>query len=91
MSALLDQVVDAFNRHGSFTARATDDGLAVELRAVDNGEYLGIVWLPGNRGNWGWNQSTAISRKYRSLPRATTLEEIVRAVATSLLDEGPKR
>lgn len=87
MSALLDQVVDAFNRHGSFTARATEDGLAVELRDVDQGEHLAVVWLPG-RGNWGWHRSL---RGYRSLPGDTTLEEVVRAVATSLLDEGTNR
>jgi hypothetical protein len=89
VTALIEQVVDAFNRHGSFTARATDDTLAVELRAVDTGEYLGIVWMPGNRGNWGWNRSEV--KKYRSLPRATMVEEVVRAVATSLLDEEPNR
>lgn len=88
MSALLDQVVDAFNRHGAFTARATDDGLAVELRGVDQGEYLAVVWLPG-RGNWGWHRSPL--RGYRSLPGDTTLEEVVRAVATSILDEGTNR
>jgi hypothetical protein len=90
VSALIVTVVDAFNRHGSFTARAVEHSLAVELRHVDTGAYAAVVWLPAG-GEWAWHTRPTGSDTHRLLPKATTVEEVVRAVATSVLDEGPRR
>ena len=85
-----DLAADAFNRHGSFTARSVENGLAVELRAVDTGAHLTTVWVPGDGLGWTW-PPTPNSERLRSLPKGATLDELVRAVAVSVLDEAATR
>ena len=83
------QAADAFNRHGSLTARVVENDLAVEIRRADTGEHLTTVWAPGDGLGWTWPLSPN-SETSRSLPTATTIPELVRAVATSVLDEAKR-
>lgn len=84
------QLADTFNRHGQFTARRLPfpDG-SVEVRYVDSGDIAATVWPPQKIGRdvqWMWlggQPGTGI----RYLPESATVEEVVRAVATHVLDE----
>jgi hypothetical protein len=91
MSRLIAATVDAFNRHGAFTATATRSNLAVSVLRADDGVPLATVWVPVvDEDEWAWEFAQR-REAHRTLPKATTVEELVRAVATSVLDEGPKR
>lgn len=80
----------AFNQHGSFTARVVEHGMAIELRHVDSGEHLTTLWAPGEDGDeWAWPLPPN-GYKHRFQPRETPVDELVRAVATSVLDERRK-
>lgn len=89
------QVADAFNRHGSFTARVLDDALgrpAVEVRYVDTGDIAATVWGPAvsdSRPKWHWLAGQP-GGGIRRLPEDTPLDGLVRAVATHVLDEVRK-
>lgn len=87
---LAEQATEAFNRHGAFTARPVENHLAVELRNVDTGAHLTTVWLPAAGDHWIW-PLTPDSTSYRTVPQKATLEELVRAVAVSVLDEAVNR
>lgn len=84
------QVADAFNRHGKFTARLipdTFDAEAVEVRYVDTGDIAATVWpAVDGRPEWRWLGGQP-GMGVRRLPEATTVPELVRAVATHVLDE----
>ncbi|HEY9354212.1 MAG TPA: hypothetical protein VIP28_13210 [Nocardioides sp.] len=82
------QAADAFNRHGSLTARLVENGLAVEIRHADTGEHLTTLWAPDIDG-WTWPLSPN-SETYRWLPKATPLDLLIPAVATSVLDEAKR-
>lgn len=86
-NSLAQRVADAFNHHGKFTAHTVQANLAIEVRHVDDGSVASEVWTPDEAdGHWWWelDQGAVL----RSLPGATTVEELVRAVATSVLDES---
>lgn len=87
-STLAQRVADAFNQHGKFTARAVENNLAVEVRHVDGGELATLLWLPDSDADWLWFpiRGGAV-REPREMSKAAGVDEIVRAVATSLLDE----
>jgi hypothetical protein len=88
---------DAFNRHGAFTARVIEDIFhrdAVEVRHLDTGEIAATVWAPTPNtvfDQWRWLLGGGRPNRSRNLPSAAGIDELVRAVATSVLDEGPKR
>lgn len=93
MSALLDQVVDAFNRHGSFTARVIEHGLAVEIRHIDSGERAATLWLPDDIEGWLWFTGADVTlaghagstwHEPRNLPRRTGVDDVIAAVAASI-------
>lgn len=93
-NALTAQVADAFNRHGSFAARIVENELAVEVRYVDTGAVAATVWLPetSSTGNDGWIWLAGWpGGGFRYLPKTTPTDVLVPAVATHVLDEGPKR
>lgn len=86
-NGLAQLVADAFNQHGKFTARTVQANLAIEIRHVDTGAVASEVWTPDEAdGHWWWelDQGSVL----RSLPGGTTIDELVRAVATSVLDES---
>lgn len=86
---LAQRVADAFNQHGKFTARVAGNGSAVEVRHVDTGRLAAVVWPPVvPEDEWGWD--VAGQTTPRSLRRTAGLEEVIRAVATSVLDERTK-
>lgn len=90
------QVLDAFNRHGSFTARMIPDVFgrpAVEVRFIDTGDIAATVWGPAisdHRPSWTWLAGQP-GVGLRRLPENTPVDALVRAVATHVLDEGAKR
>lgn len=95
---LVKQVAETFNRHGSFTARQLDDRVnarpSVEVRYIDTGDIAATIWPPNPdaKGNPGWmwlGGQPGMGIRFM-LPSAT-VEELVRAVATHVLDERPKR
>lgn len=96
MSRRIAAVVDAFNRHGSFTARASEDVFhceVVEVRHVDTGELAATVWCPVPDTifhGWRWLIEPP-NGGVRKLTGDAGIDELVRAVATSVLDERPKR
>lgn len=91
MSTLAKQACDAFNQHGSFTARLAENDLAVEIRAVDTGDHLTTLWAPADDNErWTWGL-TPNNPPFRDVDSGFRIEQVVRIVATSLLDERPKR
>lgn len=88
--SLAQQATDAFNQHGSFTARLVENDLAIEIRAVDGGELLTTLWQP-TADDEGWAWIPPGSYAYRNVDSGFRVEQVVRIVATSLLDERPKR
>jgi hypothetical protein len=89
VSALAKQATDAFNQHGSFTARLVEHEMAVEIRHVDTGEHLTTLWAPSHLECWTWRQ-TPNSERVRTLDSGFRIEQVVRIVATSVLDERRK-
>lgn len=86
MSALAQQAADAFNQHGKFTARLVENDMAVEIRYADSGELLTTLWAPADLERWTWRK-TPNSEGLRTLDSGFRIEQVVRIVATSLLDE----
>lgn len=85
------QVTDAFNRSGPFTARTIEDhaGPAVEVRYIDSGDIAATVWPPvkiGREVKWMWLGGQP-GMGIRYLRDDATIEELLRAVATHVLDE----
>lgn len=88
MSALAQQATDAFNQHGKFTARLVEHDMAVEIRYADTGEHLTTLWAPaGDHERWTW-KLTPNGETFRDLDSGFRIEQLVRIVATSLLDES---
>lgn len=89
---LATQVAEMFNRHGKFTARTVAPYNAVEIRYLDTGLTATMLWLPDGLADWMWRPQHEFSLAVppRSLNRAAGVADVVRAVATSLLDERPK-
>jgi hypothetical protein len=89
------QVTDAFNRFGPFTARTIDSphAPATEIRYLDTGKVAATVWPPvqvGREVKWMWlGGQPGMGTRY--LPERATLDELVRAVATHVLDESTGR
>ena len=91
-SILAATVTDAFNRHGKFTAREVESHLAIEIRHADSGELATQLWIPDGYDGWMWQPPGRVGLStVREMPRSTVLEDLVRAVATSVLDERPGR
>lgn len=92
-NSLAQRVADAFNHHGKFTAGTSEHDLAINVRHVDTGYLATTVWIPNNVSGWLWFpiHDHRVADEPRELDRRTAIEEIVRAVATSVLDEGPAR
>lgn len=88
-STLAQRVADAFNQHGKFTARPIENGRAVEVRHVDTGLLGTTLWLPDDVAEWMWFplDGMTVPTDPRELPAKAGVDEVVRAVATSLLDE----
>lgn len=88
-STLVERVTDAFNRHSKFTARAVDAYLAVEIRYLDTGIIATMLWLPDGLNGWIWRPQHELSLHVppRSLNGSAGVDDVLRAVATSLLDE----
>lgn len=82
-------VAEGFNRHGSFTARVVEHGLAVEIRIADTGDVAALLWIPDDY-DWVWTVGRDTTHP-RTLPRRSGVEQVVRAVATSVLDERAVR
>lgn len=84
------QVTDAFNRFGPFTARTIEDnGPAIEIRYLDSGDRAATVWPPvkvGREVKWMWLGGQP-GMGIRYLRDDATIEELLRAVATHVLDE----
>jgi hypothetical protein len=89
VSALAKQATDAFNQHGKFTARLVEHEMAVEIRAVDSGELLTTLWAPADTEYWSW-RPTPNAMVLRKLDSGFRIEQVVRMVATSVLDERRK-
>jgi hypothetical protein len=86
------RVVAAFNRHGKFTARSSSSpdrkaAVEVEVRHVDTGDLAAIVWKNADGLLWFWIPARP-GAGWRSIAGGATLDELVRAVATSVLDEA---
>lgn len=90
MSALAKQAADAFNQHGKFTARLVEHDQAVEIRAVDSGEILTTLWAPADDEKWSWHARHTGAETARTLDSGFRIEQVVRIVATSVLDERRK-
>lgn len=80
MSHSAVQTANAFNRHGSFTARPVENNLAVEIRHADTGDLATTLWLPDD-GEWTWTNRSELL----DLPASIGLREIVKAVTASLI------
>lgn len=87
VSALAKQAADALNQHGKFTARLVEHEMAVEIRYADSGELLTTLWEPGDDEKWTWHAGHTGAFKTRTLDSGFRIEQVVRIVATSLLDE----
>lgn len=90
-AALIGQVTDAFNRHGKFTARriVSFGDPATEVRYAETGEVAATVWAPSSTAGapqWFWLGGQP-GMGFRYLPASASIEELVRAVATHVLDE----
>lgn len=86
------QITDAFNRHGEFTAllrEHPDTGPEIVVRHLDTGATAATVWPPFNIGRermWMWlGGQPGMGPRFRD--ESATIEEVVRAVATFVLDE----
>lgn len=91
-NSLAQRVADAFNHHGSFAARATESNLAVEVRHLDTGELATLLWLPETDTATGWLwfpvlAAGLVTHEPRELSKTAGVDEVTRAVATSVLDE----
>lgn len=86
---LAARVAEAFNRHGRFTALTVENNLAVDVRHIDTGQLATRLWLPDEGTEWMWSPMEASVP--RELDPRAGIDEVVRAVATSVLDERPKR
>lgn len=88
--SLARQAADAFNRHGSLTARLVEHVGGIEIRNVDSGEYLTTLCSPAaDNERWTWRVTP--NGEPRTLDSGFRIEQVVRVVATSLLDERPNR
>lgn len=95
-ASTIADVVDAFNRHGKFTARAIEQDLAVEIRHVDTGELATTLWLPESDSfepEWVWLVFGGVRTLKRTVKagrgktrRRVTPAEVVAAVADSVLE-----
>lgn len=88
---LAKQALDAFNRHGKFTARLVEHHGAVEVRYADTGDVAATVWPPTSAAasdQWRWLAGYP-GGGIRYLPKNTPLDVLVPAVATHVLDERP--
>lgn len=89
-NSLAQRVADGFNQHGKFTARVVENDLAVEVRYVDDGVPATKVWTPAadGRGRWMWEAGGPDwASSARDLPGMAGVDQLVRAVAVSVLDE----
>lgn len=88
-SKLAQRVADAFNHHGKFTARVTENNLAVEIRHADTGVVATVLYLPDDVADWMWFPviGSAVAMHAREMRGSAGVDEVVRAVATSVLDE----
>ncbi len=98
MSRQIVATREAFNRPGAFTARVIEDIFhreAVEIRHLDTGDLAATVWAPTPNtvfDQWRWLLAHGgAGPRIRNLTSAAGVDELVRAVAVSVLDEGPKR
>lgn len=84
--SLAKQAADAFNQHGKFTARLVEHVGGIEIRNVDSGTYLTTLCSPSAASErWTWRVTP--NAEPRSLDSGFGIEQVVRIVATSLLDE----
>ncbi|MGZ0150688.1 hypothetical protein ACXJJ3_26760 [Kribbella sp. WER1] len=87
-------VVDALNRQGKFAAHldpTTKGGSGqIVIRHVDTGNVAARLYLPAYDGDF-YEWFAAPFYTARRHPGTATLEELVRALATALLDEAVKR
>ena len=91
-NTLAATVTDAFNRHGKFTAREVENHLAIEIRHADSGELATQLWIPDGFDGWMWQPAGCVGLSTaREMPRSAVIEDLVRSVATSVLDERPTR
>lgn len=79
------KVAEGFNRHGSFAARVVENGLAVEVRHIDTGMTAALLWIPDDC-SWVW--TIGRSHTPRTLDERASIDQVVQAVATSVLDEA---
>lgn len=83
---------DAFNRHGRFTARITEDHHEIELRHIDTGVLAAVVWVPawdvaplrGDDPPWCWSLDGE-AKGFDLRPATTAVADIVDAVAAATL------
>lgn len=83
--SLARKAADAFNQHGSFTARLVEHAGGIEIRNADSGEYLTTLYVPRDNERWTWRVTP--NGEPRTLDSGFRVEQVVRIVATSLLDE----
>lgn len=91
MSSLVQKACDAFNQHGKLTARLVEHDMAIEVRLADTGELLTTVWAPADTERWAWHANHTGPETARWLDSGFSVEQVVRIVATSVLDERPKQ
>lgn len=100
-ASTIADVVDAFNRHGKFAARAVEQDLAIEIRHVDTGELATTLWLPESESfepEWVWLVFGGVMSLKRSVKsgrgrhrRRITPAEVVASVAESVLKMAAAR
>lgn len=79
--SLIDVAVKAFNRHGEWTARRVEHGMAIEIREADTGAIKTTVWAPEERGNdWFWTAGLDLEQ----FPSTEGIAALVETVTTSL-------